>query len=388
MKNWKSKLQNIFERVEDWTDEVKYRFKNFDDYDSLLITPYFGFGNDEKVFLKGRIIEEKKNLRESNITDSRWRNLKNIYRQFETDEVPNARIKAIFQGIETETVTDREGYFDFEIDFVKEFSVEKLWNEINLELLSPFDEDGETKAVGQILIPPKTAKFGIISDIDDTIIKTNVNNKFKMILTTILSNEHTRVPFEGVAAFYQALQKGVSGNENNPIFYVSSSPYNLFNLLIKFFELQEIPLGPIFLKDFGTHTPFTSGEHKTHKFENINKVLETYPQMPFILIGDDSEQDPEIYRQIVHEFPNRIRTIYIRKVNDKFENETDVQKLIKEVQTKNCQLVFAPDSLFAATHAAAENLIAVESLDKIRENKELDKDSVKTENVSEANLLK
>lgn len=387
MSNWKSRLQNVFERVDDWSGEVRYRLKKLDDYDSLMITPYMGFGNTEKILIRGRVIEDKE-IRASKKTDSRWRNLKNMYRHFETDEVPHARVKAFFHGDEKETQADKEGYFNVELNPQKKPD-SNLWHNVELELLEPaIDEDGrEVKANGEVLIPPDSAKFGIISDIDDTILKTNVGNKFKMILTTILSNAHTRVPFEGVAAFYKALQNGVSGNESNPIFYVSSSPYNLYNLLVKFLKLQEIPRGPIFLKDFGTHTPFTSGDHKTHKLENIQNVLDTYADMQFVLIGDNSEQDPEIYKQIVKDYPERVRTIYIRKVNDEFENKYDVEALIKEVQDSGSQLVFAPDSEFAANHAASENLIAVESLSEIRENKELDKDSPKTEDITEDDLV-
>lgn len=385
MSKWKSRLQNIFERVDDWSDDVRYRFKKLDDYDSLLITPYMGFGNAEKILMRGRVLEDK-GFRDSTETDSRWRNFKNTYRRFGTDEVPNARVKAFFQDAEKEVITDHEGYFDLQMD--SNNPPDKLWHDIELKLLEPISEDkDEVKTNGQILIPPDTAKFGVISDIDDTILKTNVRNKFKMILTTVLSNAHTRVPFEGVAAFYQALQAGVSGEENNPIFYVSSSPYNLYTLLVKFLKLQEIPLGPIFLKDFGTHTPFTSGDHKTHKLENIQNVLDTYADMQFVLIGDNSEQDPEIYKQIVKDYPERIRTIYIRKVNDEFENKYDVKALIKEVQDSGSQLIFAPDSEFAAMHAAGENLISAESIFEVHENKELDKDSPKTEDITEEDLV-
>ncbi len=384
MSKTKSKLQRIFERVEDWSDEVRYRLRDFDE--DLLITPYIGFGNTEKFFLKGRVMEDKE-IRESKETDSRWRNLKNMYRHFETDEVPNARVRAKFQNAIKETTTDREGYFNVELNPQKEIN-SKLWHNVGLELLEPIVENGEkTTATGEVLIPPPSAKFGVISDIDDTILKTNVSNKFKMILTTILSNAHTRVPFEGVAAFYQALQKGVLGNENNPIFYVSSSPYNLYSVLVKFLKLQEIPRGPIFLKDFGTHTPFTAGDHKTHKLTNIRNVLETYDEMQFVLIGDNSEQDPEIYKQIVKEYPERIRAIYIRKVNEEFEEKYDVEELIKEVQSSGSQLVFAPNSEFAAVHAASENLIASESLAEITENKRLDEQSPKAEDLTEEHLV-
>ncbi len=384
MSKWKSQLQNIFEKVEDWSDEVRHRIKKFDE--DILITPYMGYGNSEKILLHGRVMEDK-GYRDSNETDGAWRNLKNTYRHFETSEIPNALVKASFRGMKKEAAADKEGYFHIEINPTQKPDA-KLWHDVELELLKPITNNGQkATAVGQVLIPPITAKFGVISDIDDTILQTNVKNKFKMFLTTILSNAHTRAPFEGVAAFYQALQKGVTGNENNPIFYVSSSPYNLYKFLTKFLEIQEIPLGPIFLKDFGIHTPFTSGDHKTHKLNNIKNVLETYPHLQFVLVGDNGEKDPEIYAQIVKEYPNRIHTIYIREVSGGFGENNNSEKLIRDVQNRGSQLIFTPDSESAASHAARENLISANALSNIRKSKKLNKDSPRPKDVSGENLV-
>jgi phosphatidate phosphatase APP1 len=384
MSDWKKRLQNVFEKAEDLSDAVRYRFRDFDD--DLLITPYLGFGNSEKIQIRGRVMKDK-DYRESKEDDSTWRNLKNMYRRFETDEVPNARVKAFFQDEEDEVKTDKEGYFNIELD-IQTVDNKQLWHNIEFELLDPVPKGNKkTRATGKVLIPTNEAKFGVISDIDDTILKTNVNNKVKMILTTILSNAHTRVPFEGVATFYQALQKGSTGNENNPIFYVSSSPYNLYNLLVNFLKLQDIPLGPIFLKDFGSHTPFTSGDHQTHKLKSIKNVLETLPHLQFVLIGDNSEQDPEIYRRIVTEYPERIKTIYIRKVNDNFDKKNDTESLVREVQNSGSQLIFAPDSEYAAIHAAGENLISAKYLNEIQVNKELDKKSPEFDELGEDDLV-
>ena len=250
MSKWKSKLQNIFERVDDLSGNARYRRKRKKGFDEpLLIMPYLGFGNEEKIILKGRVLEDK-GYKTSNETDSIWRNLANMYRRFETDEIPYAQVRAFFQNAEKEVIADGEGYFDIELDAAN-ISTSKMWQEIELELLEPIGRNGaEVRTKGEVLIPPDTAKFGVISDIDDTIMTTNVASKMKMLLTTFLSNEHTRVPFEGVAGFYRALQRGISGVENNPFFYVSSSPWNLYSLLIEFFKKQEIPLGPDFLKRF------------------------------------------------------------------------------------------------------------------------------------------
>lgn len=382
MKNWKTKLQSVFERIDDWSDDIRYRLDKFDEPDDdIFILPFIGFGNHEKIISKGRVLE-KNDADLASETDSRWRNLVRTFHLFETDEVPHALVKAGFGNLESEIRADKEGYFDIEFNGI-ERNENGLWHELQLELLEPLIESA-TNTKGQILIPPATAKFGVISDIDDTVIKTNVKNRLKMLATTVLTNEHTRAPFEGVSEFYRALQNGKDGSENNPIFYVSSSPWNLYTLLTEVLKKREIPLGPLFLKDFGTHTVFNASDHQSHKLENIRRVLDTYPHLPFVLIGDDGEQDPQIYRQVVREYPQRIRVIYIRKVSDNFAEE---MSLTSEVSESGSQIIFAPDSEFAAFHAAGENLIAADDLPKIHEEKLLDKASPEAEDLTEEDLI-
>lgn len=379
MKDWKKRLQNIFERIDDWSDELRYRIDKFDEpEDDIFILPFMGFGNHERIFAKGRVLE-KSDATLASETDSRWRNLVRMFHLFETDEVPHARVKAVFAGSEKEIGADAEGYF--EVEFTGgERDEAALWHNLELELLEPAVEY-QTRTTGQILIPPGSAKFGVISDIDDTVIKTNVTSKRKMLATTLFSNEHTRLPFEGVAEFYRALQAGRDGDENNPIFYISGSPWNLYTLLTEVFKKREIPLGPIFLKDFGTHTPFTSGDQSAHKLENIRRVLDMYPHLPFVLIGDDGEQDPQIYRQIVGEYPQRIRVIYIRKVTDTGVTDEHLN-LIREVRETGSQILFVPDSEYAAFHAAGENLIAARKVPEVHEEKMLDKSAPEAEDLA------
>jgi hypothetical protein len=125
----------------------------------------------------------------------------------------------------------------------------------------------------------------------------------------------------------------------------------------------------------GSHTIFNSGDHAGHKLENITHILETFTHLPFVLIGDSGEKDPEIYRQIIENFPNRIRAVYIRDVNPNPERRESVNKLITEIGEIGSQLVFAPDSEFAAHHAAENGLIAPEELENIHIEKKIDENA-------------
>jgi phosphatidate phosphatase APP1 len=384
---WKAKIQKLVDEIDGYSDKLRGRLRKIGDFDErLTIVPFIGYGTTERVTLSGRVLEDKGAISSSN-DNSRWENLQNMYRRFATDEISGARILARFQDVEREFVTDEEGYFNVVLDTIKIAGGDALFREIELELREPL-EAGEqaARAVGQILVPPATARFGVISDLDDTVIVTNVTNRLKMFLTVALLNEYTRMPFKGVAAFYRALQAGASGAENNPIFYVSSSPWNLYSPLTEFLRIQTIPLGALFLKDFGNHTIFSSGEHHSHKLNSIELILNTYPHLPFVLIGDSGEQDPEIYREVIKKYPQRIRVVYIRSVTTKEERVRAIDKLISEIAETGCQLVLAPDTVYAAAHAAGEKLISADALPLIREEKREDEAAPSAREIAEEKI--
>jgi phosphatidate phosphatase APP1 len=330
--------------------------------DPLLILPYLGYGTAAELTVCGRVLEDEGFLPAAD-ADSRWRNLVRFYKRLESDEVPGARLRARFFASEAEATTDREGYFRLSIAPRGRLGP-GAWQEVQLELLEPLEPRGPVQATARVLVPPKRARFGVISDIDDTIVSSHVANKLKMLLTVALSNARTRKPFAGVAAFYRALHAGV-----NPLFYVSKSPWNLYAPLLEYLEVQGLPLGPLMLRDFGLR------REKEHKRKAIEEILATYPGLKFILIGDSGEEDPEIYSDIVQRFPARIRVIYIRSVDPK--RIPAVESLIQEVAKTGCRLVLAPDSELAAAHAAAEGLIQPSELRAVRSEKELENSSSK-----------
>lgn len=372
-KDWESKISYVINKGDSVSDKIKYRLNRILDHGGpFSIISYLGYGGRGKLFLNGRVI---KTYTISNDTNTALENLLNLYKRFETDEIPDARVRARFRGVEQEAVTDDEGYFNLEIESALPLN-DRLWHEVELELLQQKPEDGhDIKSIAQVLVPPPGAKFGVISDIDDTVIVTNVTDKLMMVLTVALLDERTRLPFKGVSGFYRALQNGKSGSDGNPIFYVSSSPWNLYEPLIEFMKIHNIPLGPVFLKDWGDHSIFSLSSHHEHKMGKIRAVLDLYRDLPFILIGDSGEQDPEIYRKVVKEYPSRIRVIYIRNINPDPERVAAVDKLIEEVRQTGCQLVLAPDSEFAAAHAAGEGLILTDALSSVRSEKETDENA-------------
>lgn len=337
------------------------------------ILAYRGYGDGRRAFVHGRVIE-KRVIGSSTDSDSKLRNLFNTYRRADSDPLPFAKVKAEYDGATIEMKADDEGFFEGWVEADKTDLDGAEWRKCSMELLSP--PDPATQKVtgeGEILVPPASARFCIISDIDDTVIQSRVSNFLVAARVVILGNARTRLPFPGVAAFYDALRNGVTGDEKNPIFFVSSSPWNIYDVITEFMDLQKIPKGPLVLRDWDIGwSSLSSGIHVEHKTGVIRDIMKLYPSLQFILIGDTGQQDPEIYRQIVAEFPTRVKAIYIRDVTRTPERSAAVKKLADEIIAAQSTLVLAEDTYGAALHAAEQGWISKGALPLVKEEKRAD----------------
>jgi phosphatidate phosphatase APP1 len=362
----KALVRSAVGRADDLADRLLERLRTkLGRDDDATIVPYIGHAGPGRAYLSGRVLRRPP-LVSSAATDSKWRNLKNVYTSFATREVPHARVRAVYAGASTETTADKEGYFEVELR-PEQRSPEPVWQSAALELLHPLPANPENAhTTAKVLTPPPSARYAVLSDIDDTIVSTHVTSKAKMALTVLFSNAHTRMPFAGLPAFYRALRDGIGGAEENPFFYVSNGPWNLYPLILEFLRLNDIPIGPISLRDFGDELLFAPAPHGAHKLASIDRLLQTYPDLPFVLIGDSGERDPETYSEIVARHPDRVRVIYIRSIDRSANRVSALQDLVRKVRDTRTQFVLAADSEAAAVHAASENLIRADALAAIR----------------------
>jgi phosphatidate phosphatase APP1 len=168
-----------------------------------------------------------------------------------------------------------------------------------------------------------------------------------------------------VADFYRRLQRGRTNRPDNPFFYVSSSPWNLYDVLEEFMSIHEMPPGPLLLRDLGLSRPKTTpppgvtgsaAVHFAHKLHEIHDLLTTYPDLPFVLLGDSGQEDARIYREVVRQHPGRIRAIYIRDVQVP-ARALLVGPITQELHTEGVPMLLVPDYATAAAHAASIGLI-------------------------------
>lgn len=351
-------------------DAVNYMRSGGDPYE---IVAYRGFANDRRALVHGRVLESP-NIGPATAGDSLWRNLVNTLKRVESDPVPGARVLVVAGGHEREVVADNEGFFREWMDLPPMPPSGLPWREVELRLIAPLRPgQPDVRATARLRVPEESATFGVISDIDDTVIQSRIANFLQAVRTVMLGNSRTRLPFPGVAALYEALQRGGDGKRHNPIFYVSSSPWNIYDVIADFMEVQLIPLGPILLRDWDINlSALSSNRLRTHKEPLIREILDLYPSLPFVLIGDNSQQDPEIYRSILDRYPGRILAIYIRNVDNHPERSASLKALADEVLATGSTLVLADDSYAAAVHAADHGWITRESVPSVLEEEQAD----------------
>lgn len=378
MSKWKYAVLSVFASTERRYDAAKFRLMQRIGLGKLWIQPYLGHGTPDKFYLQGRVLRDK-GITSPLEDDSIWRNLLNMYKRYKSNEIPGAVVRARFGDLVQDVTTDEEGYFYLDFHPKSLPTVNDVWYEIELELIdypgkgrNPA-EPQEVCATGKVIVPPPAAEFGIISDIDDTVLRTDVINLLAMARNTFLMNARTRLPFEGVAAFYDALRRGSSGERYNPIYYVTSSAWNLYDMVVDFFVVRNIPLGPLFMVDFGlTKTRFVMPSHHDHKLKTIQTILDEHPTLPFILIGDSGQKDPEIYLEAIAHNPQRILAAYIRDVTLE-TRAAEIHVLIERARGHGVEMVVVKDTFAAAQHAADKGYITSEWLAKIFEERNEDK---------------
>lgn len=326
--------------------------------DNVLITPYRSYGTSHHLYVLGRALDDVplKIVEDQGFMTT----IRNTFRQFNTYEIKKAEITLEIPGvIRLSERSDEEGYFLFDRTIEEDLSDradEEGWVTVNLQYKGVQDkpkEPGDKHFQGELLIPEERAEYGVISDIDDTILHTDVTSflKLRLLKNSLLTNAYSRIPLAGAPEFYQKLHLGKCGENKNPIFYLSNSPWNLYQYLKLFLDYNKFPKGPILLRNFRTPFDRSLKPEKPHKQKEIINILKTYPKLNFILIGDSGEHDASIYTDIAVQYPERIKAIYLLSVQHKRQMRR-IKSIVDNFKTTPVLMV---DTAAIAEEHAREN---------------------------------
>lgn len=259
------------------------------------VTGFTGYGSSQRAHVLGRVLMAEKNEPRSNVMRG--------YRQFFTTQVPNIDITVRLGAAEVRSKTNGNGYIDV---LLTGHELEPGWHDAVIAV------DGGTSTTAPVHIIADNTKVGLVSDIDDTVIVTMLPRAALAAWNSWVKKTNTRQPVPGMGEFYKAL---LDDEPEAPVFYLSTGAWNTYETLVSFLEKHGLPRGPLLLTDWGP-TPtglFRSGQE--HKKVQLRNLFIDFPEIDWILVGDDGQHDPLIYGEAIFEHPDRVKQVAIRQLS-------------------------------------------------------------------------
>lgn len=319
-----------------------------------ILKLYRGYANDQELIVMGHVFKPS-SREEYNFQKKNLKNASSIIKLFQIKTLANADVYLHYKGLNIHTKTLDDGYFKFCIPMDTE--MQYGWNEYKVS--TPYN----TKSIIEkgSFIRPHKGNLGIISDIDDTFLVSHTISPLKKLYELLFKNINKRKVYEDVVTHYQALSTaGRSEREEyNIFFYVSSSEWNLYRFITKFTELHQLPEAVLLLKDIKTSLwDFFStgrGDHN-HKFEKIKHILEFYPNLEYVLLGDDSQQDAFLYEAICKIFPVTVKAVYIRQTG--LSPKKKIKTTLENITSLKVSVCYFKDSSEAIAHSKSIGVIS------------------------------
>lgn len=285
------------------------------------------------LYIQGRVLA-RRDFAAPAFHDSRWKNFRRIWREWLSHEIPHAHLTLRCGDATREVMADREGYFQLEWP-----DAPVAAHDSGIQLSSQGTEciaHPSSPAPAGVLSP----RCVLLSDIDDTLIETGAVSTRQMIATTLFHNSLTREVVQGMPELLEDLRQ----RWHAPLFYITSSPWNLFPLLNRILRRANAPAGGYFMTDWGiTLDHWIHPDHRVHKQAAIRKVLEWYPDLPIVFLGDDSQYDPEIILSFLQSDESRILAVFIRHVGTE-HRAREVREMLGPFNRANrpCRLINNP----------------------------------------------
>lgn len=321
-----------------------------------MVKVYHGFGGNGEIFVFGHVLKTSP-LPRITYRKRFWTNTMALLRLFVVKPIPRAKVSLTFGDDTIEQETEDDGFFRFH------WSPFKMpapgWHNVKVTLAEGIVNKyhGTITGTGEIYVPHAN-QYAIVSDIDDTFLVSHSSNLSKRLYVLLTQNAYTRKPFEGVVKHYQALaHAGTEVTAPNPFFYVSSSEWNLYDYIREFSKKNGMPKGIYLLNQLKQLSEaWKTGQNKhATKFFRITRVFEAFPSLDFILLGDDSQQDPIIYASVVEHFKHQVKAVYLRNVYHK--NQKEVNLAISRIEAQGVPVCHFKHSAEALEHSHKIGLI-------------------------------
>ncbi|MES2882942.1 MAG: phosphatase domain-containing protein [Bacteroidota bacterium] len=317
-----------------------------------VIRLYHGYGHTSQLIIYGHVLKfsplPRKKYRKS-VLHNTWA----LLRLFMVKPFAHVSVEMKWFDEMLTTTTDATGFFKFE--WKDKPPLHEGWQEVTT--VARYNDKYIAQQKGTVYIPHQT-QYGFISDIDDTFLISHSGNMRKRLLVLFTQNARSRQPFDGSVKHYQLLAEGnATAEKPNPFFFVSSSEWNLYDYILEFTIVNKMPKGVFLLSQLKKLSGLLKTGQNNHqtKFTRIVRILQTYPQQKFVLLGDSTQQDPYIYESIVKHFPTQIFAVYIRDVHKK--NKQKAIDVLTNIEQAGVPCCFFQHSSEAILHSKKMGLI-------------------------------
>lgn len=269
------------------------------------VVPYTGYGAPTWVRVLGRVLLTKE-PRPGSRAEKKFRKREESirgWRSFTSVPVNSIAVTVEIEGVSHRVQTDRGGV----IDSVVAVQLAPGWHTLTMRT----DDSVSVSEAPVFIVDPET-RFGLVSDVDDTVMVTAIPRPLLAAWNTFVRNEHARVPTPGMAVFLERL---AGEHEGVPVIYLSTGAWNVAPTLTRFLSRNLFPAGPLLLTDWGpTHDRlFRSG--RAHKEQNLERLAFEFPGFRWILVGDDGQHDEHTYGTFAERHPDAVAAVAIRQLS-------------------------------------------------------------------------
>ncbi|WP_299086823.1 App1 family protein [uncultured Microbacterium sp.] len=285
-----------------WLARLEHRFHSWRERRARArgqrptVSAYPGYGSQEWVRVLGRVLIVPPTRQRGEYASIRG------WRSFAAVPVGYAQVTVTIEGVSHEVVADRGGV----IDTVLPANLAPGWQTftMSVENCAPVET--------RVFIVADDVRFGVISDIDDTVMVTALPRPFVAAWNSFVVDEHARQPVPGMAVLLERLTRDRVGA---PVIYLSTGAWNVAPTLQRFMRRHLFPSGSLLLTDWGpTHDRwFRSG--RDHKQENLRRLGTEFPDIKWILLGDDGQHDDALYTAFTSDFPDHVTAVGIRRLS-------------------------------------------------------------------------
>lgn len=265
---------------------------------------YQGYGSTTRVRVLGRVLLTQQPPPGSKAEHEARNGTQNIrgWRAFTGVPLQFSDVEITIGDVVTHVTADRGGLIDTEVDV----QLSPGWHTAVLRA------EGTEPAEALIQVIAPGVEFGIVSDIDDTVMVTALPRPFLALWNTFVLSERARMATPGMAVLLDRL---TIEHPEAPVIYLSTGPWNAAPTLARFLTRNMYPKGALLLTDWGLTQDrwFRSGQD--HKHRNLERLAQEFPDMRWLLIGDNGQHDEAIYSAFAAENPDKVAAIAIRQLS-------------------------------------------------------------------------